>query len=113
MAYLYLGKYFARISGSGGGFEDPVTITPMPFTKNDEIVIRFDATKAQSNGTAGLIGADKVYIHSGVLIDHPDSTELSHIVGNLADDGLGEMVEVEEDIWEITLTCRLFCHCGR
>ncbi|MCB0650551.1 MAG: T9SS type A sorting domain-containing protein [Saprospiraceae bacterium] len=85
-------------------FEDPVTITPMPFTKNDEIVIRFDATKAQSNGTAGLIGADKVYIHSGVLIDHPDSTELSHIVGNLADDGLGEMVEVEEDIWEITLT---------
>lgn len=85
-------------------FEDPVIITPSPFTKNDEITIRFDATKANPNGTNGLVGAEKVYIHSGVLIDHPDSTDLSNIVGNLVDDGLGEMTEVEEDIWEITLT---------
>lgn len=85
-------------------FEDPVTITPSPFTKNDEITIRFEAAKATTNGTAGLVGAEKVYIHSGVLIDHPDSTDLSHIVGNLTDDGLGEMTEVEDDIWEITLT---------
>lgn len=84
-------------------FEDPVTITPMPFTKNDEITIRFDAAKANTNGTDGLIGAEKVYIHSGVLIDHPDSISLTNIVGNLIDDGLGEMTEVEEDIWEITL----------
>jgi glycosidase len=84
-------------------FEDPVIITPMPFTKNDEITIRFDAAKARPNGTDGLVGAEKVYIHSGVLIDHPDSTSLTNIIGNLTDDGLGEMTEVEEDIWEITL----------
>lgn len=85
-------------------FQNPVTIAPNPFTVNDEIVIRFDATKASKNGTQGLVGADKVYMHSGVLIDHPDSTSLSHVVGTFTDDGLGEMTEVEEDIWEITIT---------
>jgi hypothetical protein len=85
-------------------YENPVTITPFPFTKNDEIVIRFDATKAQKKDTDGLVGSEKVYIHSGVFIDHPDSTALTHIVGNLVDDGLGQMIEVEEDIWEITIT---------
>jgi glycosidase len=84
-------------------FDNPVTISPDVFTKNDEIVIRFDATKAWKNGTDGLVGADKVYMHSGVLIDHPDSTTLSHIVGDFTDNGIGEMVEVEEDIWEITI----------
>jgi len=85
-------------------YDNPVTITPYPFTKNNEITIRFDATKAFPNGTAGLVGADKVYIHSGVVLDSPNSTALENVVGNLVDDGVGEMTEVMEDIWEITLT---------
>lgn len=85
-------------------FGNPVTITPENFTKNDEITIRFDASKAWKKGTEGLVGADKVYIHSGIFIDHVDSIDMTNIVGNLIDDGIGEMTEVEPDIWEITLT---------
>ncbi|MEL7219871.1 MAG: alpha-amylase family glycosyl hydrolase, partial [Bacteroidota bacterium] len=85
-------------------YDNPVTITPFPFTKGQEITIRFDASKASPGETNGLIGAEKVYIHSGVALD-PSSNELSNIVGNWGqDDGLGEMTEVSENIWEITLT---------
>jgi 1,4-alpha-glucan branching enzyme len=85
-------------------YENPVTITPYPFTKNEEITITFDATKASPDGTDGLVGADKVYFHSGVVLEDPFSTELENVVGTLTDDGIGEMTEVSENIWEITIT---------
>ncbi|MCB0705339.1 MAG: T9SS type A sorting domain-containing protein [Saprospiraceae bacterium] len=85
-------------------FDNPVTITPYPFTKSDQITVRFEAAKAWTDGTAGLVGADKVYFHSGVVLSHPDSSNLVNIVGTLTDDGIGLMTEVEDDIWEITLT---------
>ncbi|MEZ4985328.1 MAG: alpha-amylase family glycosyl hydrolase [Saprospiraceae bacterium] len=85
-------------------YDNPVTITPFPFTQSDAITVRFDATKAFPNGTAGLVDAEKVYFHSGVVLSSPDDTALSNIVGTLADDGLGLMTEVADDIWEITLT---------
>lgn len=85
-------------------FDNPVTITPFPFTQSQEITVRFDATKAFRNGTAGLVDAEKVYYHSGVVLDANSNTTLSNIVGTLTDDGLGLMTEVSPDIWEITLT---------
>lgn len=85
-------------------YENPVTISPDPFTKNDQITITFDAKKASPNGTAGLIDAEKVYIHSGVILSDPSSTTLENIVGTFTDDGIGLMTEVSPDIWEITLT---------
>lgn len=85
-------------------YDNPVKINPFPFTRNDEITITFDATKAFPNGTAGLVGANKVYFHSGVVLDDPSGTELENVVGTFMDDGIGEMTEVSEDIWEITLT---------
>ncbi|MFY0674090.1 MAG: DUF4961 domain-containing protein [Bacteroidia bacterium] len=87
-------------------FDNPVTITPYPFTQNDEITITFDATRAWNGETKGLVGADKVYMHSGVVTTGPNDTRLSNVVGNLSDDGLGEMTKVagEDDVWEITLT---------
>ncbi len=85
-------------------YENPVRINPFPFTKNQEITITFDATKAFPNGTAGLVGANKVYFHSGLVLDSPSGTELENVVGTFMDDGIGEMTEVSEDIWEITLT---------
>ena len=84
-------------------YSNPVTITPYPFTQNQEITIRFEARKAFPGETAGLVGAEKVYIHSGVVLD-PGSDDLSNVVGNLVDDGVGLMTEVSDDIWEITLT---------
>lgn len=85
-------------------YDNPVTITPYPFTKKDEITIRFDATRAFPAGTAGLVNANKVYMHSGVILQDPDSTTLENVVGNFVDDGVGLMTEVSPDIWEITLT---------
>ena len=85
-------------------FENPVTITPYPFTQFDQITVRFDATKAWKNGSNGLIGADSVYFHSGAITDSYDSTSWDVTVGTLNADEIGLMTEVSEDIWEITLT---------
>jgi len=84
-------------------FVSPVTVSPYPFTKNTAITITLDATLVCTNGTNGLTGASKVYMHSGIVTDHPDSTTLSNVVGTLTDDGVGQMTEVSDDIWEITI----------
>ncbi len=83
-------------------FENPVTITPYPFTQFDEITVRFDATKAWTNNSNGLVGADSVYFHSGAIITSPDSSNWDVTVGTLAADSIGLMTEVADDIWEIT-----------
>ncbi len=85
-------------------YDNPVTISPYPFSKSNEITITFDATKAFPNGTAGLVGAQKVYMHSGVVLADPNSTTFENVVGTFLDDGIGEMTEVSDDIWEIVLT---------
>ncbi|MBI1182732.1 DUF4961 domain-containing protein [bacterium] len=85
-------------------YANPVSVSPYPFTQNDEITITFDATKAWPNGTNGLVGAQKVYMHSGVVVDNPTGEILSHVVGTLSDDGLGEMTKVGNNLWQITLT---------
>lgn len=87
-------------------FVNPVSVTPDAFGPDDEITITFDATLASTDGTNGLVGADKVYMHAGVVFEDVNSQELQNIVGNLTDDGVGLMARVsgEDDKWEITLT---------
>jgi len=85
-------------------FDNPVTITPFPFKKGDAITVRFDATKAWKGNTAGLVGVNEVYFHSGTVVNHPDSTTLNNVVGTLQADGIGAMTEVSDDIWEISFT---------
>nr|NQU94413.1 T9SS type A sorting domain-containing protein [Bacteroidota bacterium] len=85
-------------------FSSPVEITPASFTKSDTITIIFDAAKASSNGTNGLMGAEKVYMHSGIVTTHPDSTTLTNIVGTGLDDGIGLMTSIGNDRWSITLS---------
>ena len=69
-----------------------VSIEPRCFKDTDEIVITYDATK----GTTGLIGATKVYMHSGVITDSPTGTSWQYVIGNWgADDGIGEMTKVD------------------
>lgn len=86
-------------------YEMPVTISPAEFGANTEIRIVFDATKAHPAGTDGLEGANKVYLHSGVVFNDIKSKKLENVVGTFTDDGLGEMTKVagESDLWEITL----------
>ena len=85
-------------------FSQIVRISPTEATSEDEITIVFDATQ----GAGGLVGANSVYMHSGVVTT-PEGTEWEYVVGNWgADDGIGQMTAVngETDLWEITLTPR-------
>lgn len=84
-----------------------VTIDPTCFGDEDEITIVYDATQ----GSSGLVGASKVYMHAGVITDSPTGSSWKHVVGDWGqDNGIGEMTKVsgESNKWEITLTPRTY-----
>ena len=87
-------------------FDNPVAISPYPFTPDQEITITFDAKKASKKGSAGLINANKVYIHSGIVDDIRKPNEFTNTIGNLLDDGVGQMVNKGNDVWEIKIKPR-------
>ncbi|NVJ47950.1 MAG: DUF4961 domain-containing protein, partial [Cytophagia bacterium] len=79
-----------------------VTIDPSTATGDDEITIFYDA----SQGTGGLVGASKVYMHSGVVTDGPTGTDWQNVIGNWgSDDGVGQMTKVdgEDNKWKISI----------
>ena len=64
----------------------------------DSITITYDATK----GTTGLVGAPKVYMHSGAEL-HPFGG-WQYTTGNFGqDDGVGLMKNLGNNIWTITI----------
>ncbi|MDO5655524.1 MAG: alpha-amylase family glycosyl hydrolase [Flavobacteriaceae bacterium] len=76
-----------------------VSISPIHPSRNELLKITFDA-----NGTA-LAGVDKVYLHSGVGTEGPDSRHFNYTQGNWGlDNGLGEMSALGNNIWEIELS---------
>ncbi|GAA4845073.1 starch-binding protein [Algivirga pacifica] len=78
-----------------------VTLNPSNPTADQAITIIYDAAA----GNAALVGASKVYLHSGVVTTAPGDTQWSNSVGNWgADDGIGEMTNIGNDQWQITLT---------
>ncbi len=95
-------KYSDGFDNLYSPFENPVTITPASFTKNENITIKFDAKKASKFNTQGLVGAKKVYMHAGV-VKSPGTEIWSNIVGNKTDDGIGLMTNFGNDIWEIKI----------
>lgn len=91
-----------------------VTVTPADFDADTPVRILFDAAQSDPDGTLGLIGASKVYLHSGVVLtdtDAPTSSDWSNVLGNWGqDDGIGEMSPVPDspDRWELSLTPRSY-----
>lgn len=87
-----------------------VVITdPTVFTADMPVKIIFDATQADPSGTAGLIGAQRVYMHAGVVLNAADGTQWQNVIGNWGqDDGVGAMTRVpgQTDRWEITIRPR-------
>lgn len=77
-----------------------VTVSPVIPTRSEQVTITLDAT-----GTA-LETASKIYFHSGVATDEPDSYLFSKSVGNWGtDDGIGEMTKIgTTNRWSISLT---------
>jgi len=119
-----IGMYFRNEDGSllGKGFRgqdiflavqpdgNAVEITPADFSQNDEITIVFDTRF----GNGALRNAEKVYMHSGVVLadlSSPTGDDWENVVGDWGqDNGVGEMTEVsgEPGKWEITLTPRSY-----
>ncbi|MFZ1706051.1 MAG: alpha-amylase family glycosyl hydrolase [Saprospiraceae bacterium] len=87
-------------------FDNPVTVSPYPFTLDQDITITFDAKKASKNGSQGLVNAQKVYMHSGSILDIFKPNVWNSTVGTLQDDGLGLMTSKGNDIWEIKIKPR-------
>lgn len=83
-------------------FQNPVTINPTVFGPTDQIVITFDAEKADPDGTAGLVGATEVFMNAGVVFNDVNSQVLQNVV----DGSAGQMTKVanEANKWQITLT---------
>ena len=81
-----------------------VTTDPVFPTADAPVTITYDATK----GTSGLEGAEKVYIHTGAIIEGPNSISWTNVIGNWgADDGVGLMTQVPgTEQWQITYTPR-------
>ena len=98
--YVYTTKkYSSGFNDAVKVYSNPVTYSPSPFTKDTEITITFDASKASVGGTSGLVGASEVHMWSGIYKTRTD-TVLSNVVA--ASDA--QMTNVSGDIWEITLT---------
>jgi len=79
---------------------NPVTLTAMTTgtASQDSLRIVYDATQ----GVSGLVGAPKVYFHSGVQTVPFGPWE--YVVGNWGmDDGIGEMTPLGNDLWQITI----------
>lgn len=56
-----------------------VTLTPAIVTQNDTVTVTFDATQ----GNAGLVGVNQVYMHTGVITNLSTSpTNWRHVQGN-------------------------------
>jgi 1,4-alpha-glucan branching enzyme len=78
-----------------------ITFSPAFPKANQEVTITYDATK----GTSGLVGAAKVYMHAGVILDGANSTRWQKVVGNWGkDDNIGLMTSKGTNIWEIKIT---------
>jgi glycosidase len=82
-----------------------VSVNPATFKAEDEITITYDATQ----GTSGLRGASKVYMHAGVILDSEVGTGWNNVVGNWGkDDGIGLMTALGNDKWSIKLVPRVY-----
>lgn len=70
-------------------------LTVAPY--GDTLVIYFNAA-----GFDGFPGIDKVYMHAGVTIQGGSSWD--YVIGNWgADDGIGLMTELSDDLWSVTI----------
>ncbi|TAJ11877.1 T9SS C-terminal target domain-containing protein [Marinilabiliaceae bacterium JC017] len=80
--------------------DNRVSIDPQMPHRTQPFTITFDAA-----GTT-LEGAEKVYFHSGIATDGPNSTSFNTAVGNWGqDDGVGLMIKTPGSVntWEITI----------
>ncbi|MEM8524514.1 MAG: alpha-amylase family glycosyl hydrolase [Bacteroidota bacterium] len=92
-----LNNYITNIS-MGGSSGAVTTVAPSLPTPDEQVTITFNAA------CTPLEGESKVYFHSGVSITESSPMNFDRVIGNWGqDDGVGEMVNIGTDLWEITL----------
>jgi len=83
-------------------YENPFSVSPYNFTKNDQITLTFDATKAWDAATLGLINANEVYLHAGLVLSAPNSEELDVLIDSANEKTA--MTNLGNNIWSITFS---------
>ncbi len=82
-----------------------ITFSPAFPKADQEVTIVYDATQ----GTSGLAGATKVYMHAGIILDGENSTRWQKVVGNWGqDDNIGAMTSLGNNRWQIKLTPKTY-----
>ena len=82
-----------------------VTVTPAFPTADEEITIVYDA----SQGTSGLQGAAKVFMHSGAILSGSTGTSWQNVKGDWGNPGaVGEMTSLGSNKWQIKITPRTY-----
>ncbi|MBI3235182.1 MAG: DUF4961 domain-containing protein [Bacteroidetes bacterium] len=85
-----------------------VSINPVFYTIDDSITVTFDASISKPSGA--LIGASKVYMHSGTITNLSTSnSDWKHTVGNWGkDDGIGQLTSIGNNKWQIKYLPRTY-----
>lgn len=84
-------------------YSQVVTTNPAIFTIDQQITITYDATQ----GNAGLVGANGVFMHSGIVTTSATGTTWSNVVGQWGNPASpGQMTNVGNNKWQITITPR-------
>jgi glycosidase len=87
-------------------FKNPVVFDPPVFNLDTEVTITVDVANTSNNGTNELAGESEIYMIAGLVSESNDSEEFAFEVGDLSDNSVGEMTNVDGDTWEITFTPR-------
>src|ERR1044071_3288617 len=82
-----------------------VSVSPEFPTADQEITITYDATK----GTTGLVGAPRVFMHSGAILSGANGTSWVNVKGTWGDpNSVGEMTSLGNNQWQIKITPRSY-----
>jgi len=80
-----------------------VTSSPAFPTADQPVTITYDATQ----GATGLVGASRVFMHAGVILDSQSGTDWQHVIGTWGSPtSPGEMTSLGSNKWSITITPR-------
>lgn len=103
---IFLFGIVLSLSFFHGEMSAQIVTTSPTFPKTDQpVTIVFDAKQ----GTGGLVGVSRVFMHAGVILTGSTGTDWQHVVGTWGSPtSTGEMTSLGNDKWSITITPRTY-----
>lgn len=105
-------KIFTDIKVSDGfrnvvvPYQNPISVNPESFGLDTEITLTLDASQTLNQSEESLAGSDEIYMVAGLVTTNEDEKSFDITKGDLSDNSIGALTNVEGDTWEITLTPR-------